>query len=521
MSTQLRISLTLSGGASLGAYQAGATAALLVAVRHLLERGDDRVRIDAMGGASAGALVAFFAAHALANGIDPVALLRTAWVEDVSLDLLRSRGARSPLDFEDMTSGLREVLGVGGGEPKHPPSGPAQPTPVAVHVSLTGLRGLTYPIRARRRQADVTAVTYADWGRYTLQPDAGPDALFEPEGSSPIEIVLASAANPGGFAPRLLDRSDDAEGYRARGISDLPDHGRLWYSDGGLVQTQPLGRVMAAARLLAPESGDDRPDRDVQRVNIVIDPRSEGPSGSHRWSDPDDVPGWAAGLSRALAILPAQTIYDDLRRTEKRNTRLEWTDRLVEAIAPHLGDGAESALQDALDAIDRDRASLRSDEPRLRDRERESADPDPVRRKLRRAVEEIGGLVGKERVAVDVISPRLLTEETGEDVPALLAGEFLGDFGGFLREELRLSDFILGYETGVIWIRRALAEAGFDEPTMAALLAEVESRRPGDWREANRGRAGLRDLPWRARLGLARYILHVARVMAGAVMDNR
>jgi predicted acylesterase/phospholipase RssA len=519
VNTQLRISLTLSGGASLGAYQAGVVAALLVAVQHLLDQDDDRVRIDAMGGASAGALVAFFAAHALADGIDPVALLRTAWVEEVSLDLLRSRGSRSPLDFEDMTSGLRDVLGVDGAEPRHPPTRPPQPTPVMVHVSLTGLQGLTYPIRARRREAEVTAVTYADWGRYILEPESGPDILFEPEGSSPIEMVLASAANPGGFAPRLLDRSDDAEGYRKRGITDLPDHGRLWYSDGGLVQTQPLGRVTAAARLLDAERDGD--DREFRRVNVVIDPRSEGPSGSRQWVDPDTVPGWTDGLSRALAILPAQTLYDDLRRTEKRNTRLEWTDHLMEAVAPHLGEGAESALRGVLDRIDADRESLRSDEPRLRERERESDEPDPARRMLRRAVEEIAGLVGKEQVAVDLISPRLLTDETGEDVPELLAGEFLGDFGGFLREELRMSDFVLGYQTGLVWIRRAIAEADFDDETAGALLGELESRRPGDWREANRGRAGLRDLPWRARLGLARYILHVARVVGGSIIDNR
>ena len=161
MDSQLRLSITLSGGASLGAYQSGAVAALLVAVQHLIEEGDDRVRIEAMGGASAGALVAFFAAHALMDGIDPVALLRTAWVEQVSLDLLRSRHGRAPLDFEAMQSGLRDVLGVEG-EPLHPPSRTPQPTTLAVHVSLTGLQGLTYPIRAMRRDQEITGVTYAD-----------------------------------------------------------------------------------------------------------------------------------------------------------------------------------------------------------------------------------------------------------------------------------------------------------------------------------------------------------------------
>ncbi len=64
----LRLSLTLSGGASLGAYEAGAAAALALAVRHLDQQQGQEASIDAIGGASAGALVAMFTAHALLEG---------------------------------------------------------------------------------------------------------------------------------------------------------------------------------------------------------------------------------------------------------------------------------------------------------------------------------------------------------------------------------------------------------------------------------------------------------------------
>ena len=46
---QLRISITLSGGAALGAYRAGAMAALLVALQHLLETDADCIWLDARG----------------------------------------------------------------------------------------------------------------------------------------------------------------------------------------------------------------------------------------------------------------------------------------------------------------------------------------------------------------------------------------------------------------------------------------------------------------------------------------
>lgn len=511
----LRLSFTLSGGAALGAYQSGAMAALLVAVQHLVEQDDDRVRVEALGGASAGALVAFFAAHALSDGIDPVALLRTTWVERVSLDLLRSRHSRAPLDFEDMREGLRGVLGADGTPPRHPPTRRPQPSPVALHVALTGLQGLTYPIRAMRREQEITGVSYADWGRFVLEPGGGPERLFEPRDRAPLDFVLASAANPGGFAPRLLDRREDADAYRRRGIEDFPDEGRLWYSDGGLVQSEPLGRVLDAARALETREAAGT-DGEVRRVNVVVDPRSEGPSGSKRWTDAEQVPGWEEGLSRALAILPAQILYDDLRRIEKRNTRLEWAESLLDAVGGHLDEQAVAGLDDVIDEIDEARDRLRE---RSRQRDRHPDEPEP-RRKLRRVVEEIAGLVGKEGVAVDVISPRLLAEEMGEAVPSLLAGEFLGDFGGFLRQELRESDFRLGYESGRVWMERALTEAAFDDRTMSSLLDRVDAASPGDWREANRGEAGVRSLPWKARLRLARYALHVGRVVAGALVGR-
>ena len=66
---------------------------------------------------------------------------------------------------------------------------------------------------------------------------------------------------------------------------------------------------------------------------------------------------------------------------------------------------------------------------------------------------------GKERIAIDVISPLLLADDDDDDVGSLLAGEFMGDFGGFLSRELRASDFALGYESASPGSSRACAPA--------------------------------------------------------------
>lgn len=62
---QWRLSLTISGAVSLGAYDGGALAALLYAVREIAAGDDPAARIDVMTGASAGSITALLAARAL------------------------------------------------------------------------------------------------------------------------------------------------------------------------------------------------------------------------------------------------------------------------------------------------------------------------------------------------------------------------------------------------------------------------------------------------------------------------
>lgn len=494
----LRVCLTLSGGASLGAYQAGASAALLAAFECIRdERGVD-VRVDAIGGASAGSIVALMVAHSLLEGVDGCSLLHEAWVERVAVDTLLRSGARGPLSLERVREELPELLERGR-------PGRAQHHPLMLHVALTGLRGLTYDIHGLRRDEPVTGVTFADWKDFRLEPGGGVTQLLRPEGCSPLETVLASASHPGAFAPRVLDRRSDRDAYERQGITNLPRSGWLWYSDGGQIQSEPLGRVLAAARAV----DDDGPD-DARRVNLLIDPRSEEPSDAEEWSDHDYDATWGHGLSRALTVPPEQALYDDLRRIERDNYRLDWIRQLTDLIDDHLADGARDGLLALLERIASDRGKLRGggvSEPA------EPHDGSTVGELLRRAIEDIGGLGGKQHVAVDVISPLLLGKHKDGRVADLLAGELLGDFGGFLERDLRRSDFALGYETTLAWCADGLGAFDLPDETVHAATAAIEDRRPESWQDVSRGETDQRDLPWRARLRLARILLRAGRAL--------
>ena len=386
---------------------------------------------------------------------------------------------------------------------------------IAFHVALTGLRGLTYPIRGLRRDAPLTGATYADWGRFELKPGGGPEQITEPRGRSPLDFALGSAASPGGFAPQLLDRREDEGGYRSRGVDNFPESGHLWYTDGGLVASQPIGRTVAAGRSL------HGPDTGAHHVNLLIDPRSEVSSGSDQWSDPDGEASWQDGLSRALGVLSQQELFEDLRRIEKDNSRLEWADELAEALTPHLDDEAGPALREFLERVESARDEMRADEPHRED-ERGADDDADLATVLREALAEVGGLTGKQPLSCDVISPLLLQDTEDEaDVESLLAGEFMGDFGGFLSRELRESDFALGYESALVWLRRGLGHCGVEDEAIARTVAAVEEHRAEDPDEVHSGDASLGDLSLRDRFQLVRLGLHTARVLGSAALAER
>lgn len=488
----LRLSISLPGSASLGAYQAGAVSALAVVIDELRSSGRE-VAVDAVGGVSAGSIVALFLAHSLLTGSDAPEMLRRAWVDDVSVDLLRSRSTKAPLDFTELEGRLRELLGT------DPERGQdvdrrRQASPIGLNIGLTNLLGLTYEVRTGGEP--IRAMSFVDWGEFHLLPGEGARQLVQPERRSPLDFALASAAHPLAFAPRLLDRSTDRRGYEHRGISNLPRSGSLWYSDGGLVESEPVGRTLAAAHAVAGHAGG-------VRLHLVIDPRSSGPSGSERWGKDDDLPSWVAGIRRAMSVLPSQALHDDIRDVAAHNHRLEQVDAMVRALEGHLDD-ADGTLGKNL-------AGIAGEDPDLT--------PDAsVEQLLRRALQAVAGVTGMERVRIDSISPLKLARDLHHDVPGLLAGDVVGAFGGFLSRKMRESDFALGWDSALKWTEDGFNDLDVDDDTADRVRRAVLARRGPSWQDLNRGDEDVGRLDRRARLHLARLALHVGRIVAAELL---
>lgn len=328
-----------------------------------------------------------------------------------------------------------------------------------------------------------------------------------------MDFALASGANAFGFPPVLMSRKSDRDAYRKNGVMNFPDSNELWYTDGGTVDNEPIGRAIEMANELDS-------DGEGERLHLLIHPHPSAPPGGGAWADRGNPPTWAHTLARAFHIQTTQSMYEDLKRMEKTNSRLQWRDQLVAALLegirsitdPGAVESIRRRLRTLLESFLDDEDVLRSQETREPVRVM-VADDTTIDDLVRAVVDRIGGLVDRRPVAVEVISPLLLLQP-GETVEDVLAGEFLLHFGGFFSRDLRMSDFVLGYRSILKWMDEGWIKNGVSEAHSRSMLEAARSRFGADWHRYHEGNSNIRSLGWRAELDAARLAAHIGRVVA-------
>jgi hypothetical protein len=531
---RLRLALTLPGAVSLGSYHGGALAALLVAAQHA----EGQLVIDAIAAASAGSITGLLATRALLQGADPVALMVRAWVESDSLQTLRSSEPTSVLTAAPLRDLAADLLTDAGSIPDGGPDVARQQDPIQISMALASLGGLGYRLPSLDPdQPTFQALTHLDWWTGRFAPDAGPDQFLEA-----VEPAIASAANALGFPPVLLDRSPDRDRYVASHILDLPPEGApwpVWYTDGGTIDNEPFGR---AIELLdrAEECGDlGGAALEDERLLLLVEPQPATVDRSGRWWDPAYHPRWTFTLFDVFNLKSDQSIYGDLLKLEKTNSRVRWSGAAAEAVADALTDALSvvdevapdrradverrirARLDIALDAMADDRQHLAAQQ----DGEPDPAPPDgaaapgslagdppngPDQPDLSALVGELvrrsTGLHGKRQARVEMVSP--LLDGAAPPVADRLAGDFLFHFGGFVDEDFRRHDFLVGWSNMRTWLGQRAARHGLD-----AALVEVD-RRHGElgW-ELTDENPSLGSLPLGDKWQLVRTAAHVGRVI--------
>ncbi|MGH8995112.1 MAG: patatin-like phospholipase family protein [Acidimicrobiales bacterium] len=448
---RLRLSLTIPGAVSLGAYEGGALAALIIAIKALPT---DTVVVDTIGAASAGSITGLLAARGLLRRVDPFTLLSDAWVNNVSFKALKTHKTASPLSADALNAMADKVLATGS-LPENDPGTP-QATPIRLSFALGSLAGLDYSIRGLAPNAEVAASTFLDFYGDTFDSQTTDEQFI-----AGAQAAIASGSNALGFPPKRLDRVR-AHFTFGDGPVDAPEDGRYWYTDGGTVDNEPLGRSIDDAQAI---TTDDR------RLFLLVHPNQAQPTTQPPpvWGGDKPQPGWLRTLTHAFSMNHAQTIFGDIQRVEQVNARL---------------------------------AAI------------EAAFPDPA---TQARVRGACGLGDKQRLEVEVVSP--LLGPNGSVPPSeQLAGAFLFHFGGFFDIAYRQSDFVLGYRNMAEWLRTRLSTylPGVDA---GAALERVDSRLDAvPWRNVEKGGASLGSLSFRNKLSFFGLLLHTARV---AVHDLR
>jgi predicted acylesterase/phospholipase RssA len=442
---RLRLSLTIPGAVSLGAYEGGALAALIIAIKALPA---DTVVVDTIGAASAGSITGLLTARGLLRRVDPLTLLSDAWVNNVSFKALKTHQTASPLSAAALTAMAEKVLAPGS-LPEDDPGTP-QASPIRISFALGSLAGLDYSIHGLAPDSVVDASTFLDFYGVTFDPQTTDDQFL-----AGAQAAIASGSNALGFPPKRLDR-DRAHFTFSDGPVDAPEDGRFWYTDGGTVDNEPLGRSIDDAQAI---TTDDR------RLFLLVHPNSAQPTTQPPpvWGGDEPQPGWLKTLTHAFSMNHAQTIFGDIQRIEQVNARL---------------------------------AAI------------EAAFPDPA---IQARVRAACGLGDKQRLEVEVVSP--LLGPNGSVPPSeQLAGAFLFHFGGFFDISYRQSDFVLGYRNMAEWLRTRLPTF-LPEVDPAVAIEAVDARLDAvPWKDVHEGGATLQSLSWRNKLSFVGLLLHTARV---------
>ena len=439
-----KIALVLTGAVSLGSFEAGVAYEI---IRHIQHQEEPRLEIDVIVGTSAGALTGALVALALVFGLDPE-ILEKAWLSVRLEDLLKLNSHDRSL----LSSSKVESLIAGFLRP------PEQSLPiynkekeVNLAVVVTNLDGVKYEIhRANDDGFSISAIGYEDALQFKITPQFS-------EWDRLRIAVRASSAYPVAFEHTTIPRSHGEFKRTARyNFSGQPERD-FHYSDGGIVNNQPLNKAIEIVNELPTDNSDGG-----ERVFLVIDPTppmAESLIGSNY--------GILDVVNKAVWTIPRnQTLYKDLLLLEKVNRRIRWKNSLVSALADAWNtDKLTPEKIQVINALSQEIAGFKGQtmlgiEPAKYLKYERERIKNAYKTEIQKAkdkdffvkycflLEQVADLRNKQEISVEMIRP--------QDAQKELAGVILGNFGGFLNSEFMRHDFDVGRTYARRWLKKEM-----------------------------------------------------------------
>jgi hypothetical protein len=469
-----KLAIAISGAVSLGSYESGVMYEIIEAIaqhnEHPDTTDDEKVEIDVISGASAGAMTACMLAQKLLFAADELrdprenSLFR-AWVEDVDIkDLLELRPGEDPkksLFSSDLIAEIgkdhlleRYKKSVSKRSlKKHP----AVAKELRLGIAMANLNGIDYKVKLtdfldsnsfEESSLDFIYTEHQDRSIYILKNEGNEEEKDDNE-SLWKEIELrgrSSGAFPFAFRALPVERRKCEEVFRgsefARGESDSKTY---VYTDGGVFENHPLGM---AKRLV---NEIDKNPRDYEnRFFLFIAPRDKQSEAIKLSPEEGDIIKTGSALLRAIFN---QSRFQDWIKTSEINRAIERFDNQAAMLKAKLQDKPDQAsafeiVSDALlnvlyESTDSEDTSQNADRDRLKEQfHREFSELSEAHdEKLAETwlnmvlvLEKAADLGPKDLMRVYSI--------TSDDVE--LGGEKLSAFAGFFKQEIREYDYDLG-----------------------------------------------------------------------------
>jgi hypothetical protein len=462
-----RLAITIAGAVSLGSYEAGVLYEVLDAIHQHNSAewvtDDEKILIDVITGASAGAMTAVIVAHKMlysANEFrDPYDNpLYNVWVKRIDLDGLlktvdETTGEVEPplrsIFSSNVVEGIAKdtLLGRYAGEWPAPITHMAAARSISIGMTLTNLNGVDY------------AYDMHPCGKfiYTRHEDQM-TRVVSVEGSDKPEVwreladaSVASGAYPLAFRAKEMDRRR-AE-YAKNGLEPWTDDpSRFTYTDGGILQNEPLGM----AKNLVDEI--DKHWYNDSRFYLFVSPHGRTSSADSSFCEVNA--DYFQMMKRWAKVLLGQSEFQDWITAVEMNEQIALMDARASELVEKLRSGEikSGSLKRTADGLLR---VLFSQPTRTGTRQvakigRESLAE--ARRRIEHQYKDEIASLGAGSYAADAFRDTVLAFETAANLgqcdymriygiavsEELLAGADLTGFLGFFDERYRVHDYDRG-----------------------------------------------------------------------------
>jgi predicted acylesterase/phospholipase RssA len=332
-----KLAVTIAGAVSLGSYEAGVLWEVLDAIRQHNEDQktppEDKIIIDVITGASAGGMTAVILAQKLLYGGEEFKAaydnpLYNTWVKRISLTGLQATGINESALQSVFSSNLIATISVESVMARYDNNPPPQADPhpavdgnLSIGLALTNLNGLayTYPVTPG---GQFTYIDYGDQMTRRIIANNCDSAIFWEQLR---QAAVACGAFPIAFRTQDIVRSKqtDPDDYISPNLAWNGDPATFTYSDGGILQNQPLGM---AKNLVDPI------DEHVQeqRFYLFVSPHAKDPTPTVFPSSKADyfqmakrLIGVAAGQAGFQDWITARGVNERVRRLDERADELK------------------------------------------------------------------------------------------------------------------------------------------------------------------------------------------------------